>query len=358
MKKFRTKALALLFVTLLLSSLLFGCAPGGAADMAYETKSTTAADTEAPMADVQTENYAQAMPEEEVRVEEEALTTTAGGADDITSENTTTTKNALAEKIIYSGHLYIETVEFDPAVAAVEALVSEFGGFVESSEINGRTEYNDDGASSLVDRNAYYVVRIPSNRFDEFLKRSGSIGNVLSSNTSAENITSQFTDAEARKDSLLIQEERLLAMMEQSTDVESLIALETRLSEVRYEIEALERQLINWQNSVDYSTISLSLQEVEIYTPVVSVQRSFGEKFTTALSDGWNGFVNFGERFILWFARSLPVLVILALIGLGIFFLVRFSDRRIAAKREKRKQLHYAKPIEPQPAEPSEDQTK
>lgn len=295
-----------------------------------------------------------AMLEEEVWAEE-SLTTTAGGGENLTSENTTA-KNALAEKIIYTGYLNIETVEFDPAVAAVEAMVSEFGGFVESSEINGRTEYHDDGTSSLVDRNAYYVVRIPSNRFDEFLKRSGSIGNVLSSNTSAENITSQFTDAEARKDSLLIQEERLLAMMEQATDVESLIALESRLSEVRYEIEALERQLINWQNSVDYSTISLSLQEVEIYTPVVPVQRSFGEKFTTALSDGWTGFVNFGERFILWLARSLPVLVILALIGLGIFFLVRLSERRIAAKREKRKQYFYAKPTEPQPKESSEEQ--
>jgi len=355
MKKFRTKSLALLLVTLLLAGMLFGCA-GASADK-YATEAAPAEPMEAPMADYD-RFYEDTIVEEEVWVDEESLTTAAGGsAEEITSENTTA-KNALAEKIIYTGHLNLETVDFDPAVAAVEAMVSEFGGFVESSEINGRSEYNEDGTSSLVDRNAYYVVRIPSNRFDEFLKRSGSIGNVLSSNTSAENITSQFTDAEARKDSLLIQEERLLAMMEQATDVESLIALESRLSEVRYEIEALERQLINWQNSVDYSTVSLSLQEVEIYTPVVPVQRSFGEKFTTALSDGWKGFVNFGERFILWFARSLPVLIILGLIVFAFVLLIRMSNRRAAAKMEKRKQYFYAKPVDPQPKEPSEEQNK
>ena len=355
MKHIHTKTLALLLATLLLAGMLFGCASATMDKAAMEATPAEAAET--PMAD-EYYNYSETIADEEVWVEEEALTTAAGGsAEEITSENTGT-KNALAEKIIYTGHLNLETVEFDPAVAAVEAMVSEFGGFIESSEINGRTEYNDDGTSSLVDRNAYYVVRIPSERFDEFLKRSGSIGNVLSSNTSADNITSQFTDAEARKDSLLIQEERLLAMMEQATDVESLIALESRLSEVRYEIEALERQLINWQNSVDYSTISLSLQEVEIYTPVVSVQRSFGEKLTTALSDGWTGFVNFGERFILWFARSLPTLIILALIVLVFVLLIRMSNRRAAARREQRKQYFYAKPIDPQPNETSGEQNK
>ena len=164
--------------------------------------------------------------------------------------------------------MYIETTKFDDAVAAVEAKVKEFGGFIEASEVNGRTEYRPDGTTSLVDRSAYYVVRVPNTKFDAFVKQSGTLGNVLSSNTSAENVTSQFTDAEARKASLKVQEERLLAMMEKTDNIKSLIELEERLTEVRYEYEAIERKLINWQNQVDYSTVSLNLQEVATYTPV------------------------------------------------------------------------------------------
>ena len=251
-----------------------------------------------------------------------------------TSEAPANGKPSLADKIIYSGYMYIETTEFDEAVAAVEAKVREFGGFIESSNINGRTEYRPDGTTSLVDRNASYVVRVPSAKFDAFVKQSGSRGNVLSSNTSAENITSQFTDAEARKNSLKVQEERLLAMMEKTDDIESLIALEERLSEVRYEYEAIERKLINWQNQVDYSSVNLNLQEVAVYTPVVPVQRTFGEKLGSAFADGWNGFVRFVQNLTLALASALPALILLALLALAIVLIVRSAKRRSKAKRE------------------------
>ncbi len=251
-----------------------------------------------------------------------------------TSEAPANGKPSLADKIIYSGYMYIETTEFDEAVAAVEAKVREFGGFIESSNINGHTEYRPDGTTSLVDRNASYVVRVPSAKFDAFVKQSGSLGNVLSSNTSAENITSQFTDAEARKNSLKVQEERLLAMMEKTDDIESLIALEERLSEVRYEYEAIERKLINWQNQVDYSSVNLNLQEVAVYTPVVPVQRTFGEKLGSAFADGWNGFVRFVQNLTLALASALPALILLALLALAIVLIVRSAKRRSKAKRE------------------------
>lgn len=94
-------------------------------------------------------------------------------------------------------------------------------------------------------------------------------GNVLSTSRSAQNVTSSYTDFEARLSSLNTQEERLLDMLSKSTDVETLIALEQRLSDVRYEIEAIERNLRNYDAQIRYSTIDLSIREVELYTPTV-----------------------------------------------------------------------------------------
>lgn len=264
-------------------------------------------------------------------------------ASEISKENGSqdTTKNSLAEKIIYTGSLYIETTEFDKAIESIESLLKEFDGFIEQSSVNGDSHQNADGTSSLVHRNASYTLRVPCNRFNEFFKRSGTIGNVLSSNTSADNITSMFTDSEARKDSLKVQEERLLAMMEKTDDIESLIELERRVSEVRYDIDSIERQLINWQRSVDYSTVSLTLREVEIYTPVTPVTLTFGQKLANAFADGWNGFKDFAKRFILWFARSLPTLIILAIIAVGIIHIIRSIKRR--KKTKVQKAVPYAK---------------
>ena len=120
-------------------------------------------------------------------------------------------------------------------------------------------------------------------------------------------MTSQYTDYEARLDSLRTQEERLLAMLEKSEDVESLIALEQRLADVRYELESIERNLRNLDLQISYSTVNLNPRgEVEVYTPTVPVQRTFSEKLSDAFSDGWTGFVRGLQYFCLGLASSLP----------------------------------------------------
>ena len=55
-------------------------------------------------------------------------------------------------------------------------------------------------------------------------------------------------------------------MLSKSEDVETLIALEQRLSDVRYEIESIERSLRNYDMQIRYSTVELDLREVEVYT--------------------------------------------------------------------------------------------
>lgn len=333
MMQYKKRYFAFLLAILVFAAILTGCGSKSAAPYAEGISESAAYDYEMPAEEPAAEEY--------VRTEAESLNTSASGD----ADSSAPAKKKLAEKIIYTGYLHIETTDFDAAISSLEAMVTEYGGFVESSSVNGSTTYQN-GVSRLVDRYASYTVRVPCEKFAEFQKRSGSIGNVLVSNTSADNITAQFTDVEARRDSLTTQEERLLALMEKAEDTESLIALESRLSEVRYEIESLARQLINWQNSVDYSTVNLDINEVELYTPVVTAQRTFGEKLRDSFLDGWNGFVEFLKNFAIWFVGALPTLVLLAVLVLLIVFLVKFCRRKAKARYEKKHPM-YAKPVEP-----------
>lgn len=238
-----------------------------------------------------------------------------------------------AEKIIYSADLNIETTQFDQAVHSIEAMITEFGGFIESSNTWGNTQYQSDGTTKIVDRHANYTIRVPQQRFEEFLHQSGNIGNVTDTSRYAENITSRYTDQEARKVSLQTQEDRLLDMLSKATDVESLIMLESRLSEVRYELESIERTLRNWQMQVNYSTVTLALHEVALYTPTAAVTRSFGEKLSSALSDGWSGFVLNTQYFILSLVRNLPALLIFAVVIVAAVILLRKFYRSRKARR-------------------------
>ena len=50
--------------------------------------------------------------------------------------------------------------------------------------------------------------------------------------------------------------------------MEDIITIEQRLSDVRYQLESMESQLRSYDNRVDYSTVYLYIDEVEVYTPV------------------------------------------------------------------------------------------
>ena len=69
------------------------------------------------------------------------------------------------------------------------------------------------------------------------------------------------------KKALLTERERLMELLSKAEEVADIIEIESRLSEVRYQIESLESQLRVIDNQVTYSTVYLSVREVELYSP-------------------------------------------------------------------------------------------
>ena len=323
--------LAILIAALLVLTVFTGCAanskmaPAAPASMdsSYYDSTQEAAAAETPM-------EAPAEPEEEFAYDTVATTEAGSGAAE-TPEPDDSVADYTA-KIIYTASVSIETTESDKAVAALESQVQKIGGFVESSNVTGDTQYNSDGTTSIVNRWAYYTVRIPCEQFEAFLHETEGFGNVISTSRDAQNVTSAYTDYEARLSSLNTQEERLLDMLAKSEDVETLIALEQRLSDVRYEIESIERSLRNYDMQIRYSTVELDLREVEVYTPTVPVRRTFGQKLSDSLSDGWTGFARGMQNVILGLASALPALVLLAVIVIVVIVLVKNARKKRRAK--------------------------
>lgn len=335
MKKVRI--VAILLAVTLLAMIFTACAASSKNAMSMSSAdSITTAETAAAEAPMEPEAAMEEFAEtEDAKYDGASFSTTANDVTEDAAPEANVTD--AASKIIYSANLQAQTTDFDAAIAALDKQIASFGGFIERSDISGDTRYNNDGTTTVVNRWADYTIRVPAAKFEEFLRQTEGLGNVISVSRYAENVTSQYTDYEARLSSLRTQEERLLAMLEKSEDVESLIALEQRLSDVRYELESIERNLRNLDLQISYSTVNLYLEEVEVYTPTVSVQRTFSEKLSDAFSDGWTGFVRGLQYFCLGLASSLPGLVLFVLIVLAIFFIVRKVLRSVKAKREAQK---------------------
>ena len=234
------------------------------------------------------------------------------------------------EKLIYSASATVETTEFDRTIEKLSALVEQYGGFVESSSINGSNYYTQSRGYSST-RYASYVIRVPSDKFSALMGSLSTLGNVPYSHTYTENITAQYYDTDARLTAYQTQEARLLEMMEAAETVEDLIAIEEKLTELRYQIESLQSTLKNWDRQVAYSTLDLEVQEVIEYTP--ESRMSYGQELALALTNGLRRTGEFFKDLLLAIVGALPALVILAVV---LAILTPVWKKRRKARRAKK----------------------
>ncbi len=316
------KTVSLLFCLLMLLSL---CACGASASQNAKSASYRAeAPMEAPMP-------APAM--DEAYVESEAV---YGG---LATNSATAAKGAEPEekapamdpeKIIYSADATVETTAFEETLDKLQQLVSQYGGFIESSSINGSNYYSQSRGYAN-SRSASYVVRIPSARFSELMSSLSALGNVPYSHTYTENISARYYDVQARLTACRTQEQRLLEMMEKAETVSDIIEIEDRLTELRYQIESMQSTLNNWDRQVSYSTVSVSVNEVTVFTPEAKL--TYGQRLGLAIRSGLASTAEFFSDFLLWFLEALPALLILAALVVLIVALIRRGGKKRRAKK-------------------------
>ena len=234
----------------------------------------------------------------------------------------------IERKIIKTYDINAETKEFDATVASLAALVAEHGGYVESNSISNRN-YNSQTA-----RYASYKFRIPAENADAFINSIGNTLNVTRSNSYVQDVSESYYSIEATMEELQIERDSLLAMMQSldnQKDYNFWLTIQTRLSEVRQQIARYQAQLNNYDNRVEYSTVSLYINEVVNYTPVE--EEAFGTRIKNAFSAGLVAFCEFAEEFAVWFVEALPFLVLAVSVLIPVILIIRSARAKRKAKK-------------------------
>ena len=236
-------------------------------------------------------------------------------------------------KLIRNVDMTVETEAFDELLQNVQGRITSFGGYVESSDVYNGSGYYD-GYGNL--RSANLTARIPAEKLDEFLSLVSEMSNVTRKNESVTDVTLQYVDMQSHKEALLAEQKRLLELMEQAESIDDIISLESRLSEVRYQIESMESQLRTFDNQVSYSTVYLYVEEVKKYTPVEEPGRlqKMTEGFVDSLQGVGNGFLDFCIGFVI----ALPYLVVWAVVIAILVLIVRLIVKRSRKRQEIRNQ--------------------
>ena len=258
--------------------------------------------------------------------EEEAAMDSGSG---VTSENGLESTVENGRKLIRTIYLSLQTTEFDSVLSDLSAKTTELGGYIENSSISGNSYYYQST------RYASYTIRIPSDQLDQFVDIVGELGNVTQKNESVEDVTLQYVDVESRKKALETEQERLLELLSQAENMEDLLAIESKLSDVRYELENYGSQLRMLDNQIDYSTVNVDVDEVKRVTD--TGEKSFFGEIKERFGDSLYTVGRDMRRFVILVLGSLPILIVWAVIIIVVVLAVKKIRKGRKQKKEEKK---------------------
>lgn len=236
------------------------------------------------------------------------------------------------QKIIYRTNLSVETKTFDEFIEYVNTALEAAGGHIESSQIYG-SSYD----SYRSNRNATIVARIPAEKRNTFIDQISDQSNVTSINNSSENITLSYVDTESHIETLKIEQERLLSLLEKAEKIEDIIALEERLSSVRYELQNYQSQKNIYDYEVEYSTVTMDIYEVVRESAVKD--ETIWDRMKSGFSDQMYRIYVGLQNFAVWFVSNIIFLIIWAVVIIAAITIIKkiWKKKRIEGKTEQKK---------------------
>ena len=231
-------------------------------------------------------------------------------------------------KLIRTVSMDAETENYDSLITALEEKLTALGGYTESRQT---------GTYGSTRRWSSMTIRIPADNLSAFVTHVSKNANVLSTSEETKDVTLQYVDTESKITALETEQARLLELLAGAQNLSEILEIEARLSDVTYELERYASQKRSYDNQITYATVRLTVEEVEVLTPVEepSVFDRIRTGFTSSLHGVSDGLVNL---FVLLVAGSPYLLVYGAVIG---------AILAISSRIRKRKQKK-ASPAEPE----------
>ena len=237
-----------------------------------------------------------------------------------------------SQKLIRYLDYTIETKEFDTFVQELGELVSTAKGYVEQSEVS------QDEAQSYAQgkRYASYTLRIPADGLEAFKQELQEKGTITRQSERVEDVTLNYVDVESHITALKTEQDSLLKMLEQADTIETILAIQNQLTQVRYQLESYESQKRTYDNDINYSTVYVYVQEVERESQNTD---TYGGELLEKLSGNFHGILTGLRSFSLWFLGAMPYWILL-----GLLFLIFWVVYKKATK--KKRKAHDKEPEE------------
>lgn len=222
------------------------------------------------------------------------------------------------QKIIKTADISFEVKNYKDTRTAVMNLTKNLGGYIgNENQINNNYQIENS-----------MTIRVKSENFDKLVDGILAQAVKIDNKTiNAEDVTSEFVDAEARLKSKKEAEEQFAQILKKANSINDILAVQEQLRAIREEIESYQGKLKYLNDKVNYCTINIKFYEKADYIP--TPETGFFYRVSKAFVTGWQGVVAFFIGLIyLW-----PLILISFL---TLYFIMKLAKRRKAKKLEKK----------------------
>ncbi len=251
---------------------------------------------------------------------------------DGTGNSSSTSSVRESRKIIETINYSVQTKTFDELVSTLESKALACGGYVESSDVSGNSYEDFDS------RYATYVFRIPSDKVPDFTTYLSENSTVTNKSVNTEDVTLEYVDIESRIKALKTEKESLEALLKEATSTSEIIEIRDMLTEVIYEIESYESRLRTFDNLIDFTTITIHVNEVE--HPEVVKEQNFIQRIGSNLAENFRNVWDFIVEFIVFIVSALPYILLIGVNVVVIILIIKLSvkkrRKKIAQKAEQK----------------------
>ena len=141
--------------------------------------------------------------------------------------------------LIYTAELLLAVHLVEEKQDAAIAIVEELGGFLAQRTDN------------------HVVLRVPAPKFQAAVDAIEEVGDVLSRQVQAQDVSEEFRDLSIRVRNLEAMRSRLEQLLQRAEDVEEAIQVEQQLERITVELERLKGRLRFLEDRLAYSTITI-----------------------------------------------------------------------------------------------------
>jgi hypothetical protein len=232
-------------------------------------------------------------------------------------------------KIVRNATLDLEVKDVKASYDELLAFAAERGGY----EVR-RLQQSRDGYITIDAQ-----IKIKPDQLDPFLLFAATMGTVINTETTSEDITENYYDAQIRLGTMEKSLDVYYGFLEKASTVEDILRVQNEINQLTTEIESLKGRLKLWDSLLAESVITLRLRQTE--DPVkmkkeINWSTLSWDDMAYLMQSGLTKLVNFLVSALQWLAIIVVVTTPLWLIALIVLFFV------IRKKRRNQRQLKAA----------------